>query len=115
MQWCRLAAPVDPPQPVHGAFVLPEASILFEAKTEALVEALSPNVLRQRIEQDRFDSRCGEAAFERELHHACAEALAQVVGFTNPHVDGPEIVRAAAPVMAVLTRRIDDLHEANRA
>ena len=77
---------------------------------------MGSRVAVERIDQYGADRRVREAALDREPHHLRAVAAAQVRPLADPDIDGAKACRdAAAPVAALLARRVDDLDEADRA
>src|SRR5690606_20660853 len=65
-------------------------------------------------DQDRAHARVREAALEREVHDLGAVTAVAVARLADPDVDRAETLGDVAPVVALLARRVDDLHEADR-
>ncbi len=96
--------PVFAGESVDSAVVGPYVLVRDELESVAFVEAPGTRIRRHGIHEDGFNGRIGQAAFDCHSHGLRTQSTPYMGFFSDLDVDGAQVFRAVAPVMAVLAR-----------
>lgn len=98
----------------HHAIVTPEAATFDGAEPQTLVETSCTIVRHQGIDDEGVDGAIGKATLDGEPHRLRAETTTEMSVFADPDIDRTEPLGAIAPIMTILTCRIDNLDKTDR-
>lgn len=99
---------------IHMAQFRAKKARFYKSKAETPIKPMSPFVRGQRVYKHCLYLRIRKASAECHVHHYCSKSATQIIGFSDPDINRPKIIRDISPVVAVFSRRINNLYNSYR-